>query len=253
MPATFTKRRVPAQPGSIPDQLQMFVREVRFYREIAPTVGVRVPACGRAEEQDGSTLLELEDLSSWRLGADPVDAAQTLAQLHLRWEGTALGEWPWLPKVDVSHLVERLYAQAWPSVCRRFELTPRLREMGDGLVGQVSAAEQRAEASGPHTLVHGDPAARNIRTSPTGEVALLDWEDLGAGPGVCDLAWFLVSSVRPADWNRTIAAYGGAEGLAEALPAAMVQGVLSIPLDEEKSSAARQRIERLDEGARRTR
>ncbi|WP_248581740.1 hypothetical protein [Nocardioides sp. InS609-2] len=63
----------------------------------------------------------------------------------------------------------------------------------------------------------------------------------------------LVSSVRPADWNRTMAAYGDTEGLAEALPAAMVQGVLSIPLDEEKSSGARQGLERLDEGARRAR
>ena len=39
-----------------------------------------------------------------------------------------------------------------------------------------------------------------MRTSPDGEVALLDWEDYGAGPGIVDLAWHLVSSV-PADWD----------------------------------------------------
>ena len=35
------KRREPAVPGSIPAVLKMFESEVRFYREIAPLVGVR--------------------------------------------------------------------------------------------------------------------------------------------------------------------------------------------------------------------
>jgi hypothetical protein len=58
-PTTFTKRRAAATPGSIPDVLQMFPREVRFYREVAPDVGVRTPACYHAEEHDGATHLEL--------------------------------------------------------------------------------------------------------------------------------------------------------------------------------------------------
>lgn len=66
MTAIFTKSREPARPGSIPDRLQMFTREVRFYTEIAPAVGVRVPAVFRAEARDGGTVLELDDLSpSW--------------------------------------------------------------------------------------------------------------------------------------------------------------------------------------------
>ncbi len=32
----FVKRREVARPGSIPDVLQMFPREVRFYRELTP-------------------------------------------------------------------------------------------------------------------------------------------------------------------------------------------------------------------------
>ena len=35
------KRREPAAAGSIPAVLKMFESEVRFYREIAPVVGVR--------------------------------------------------------------------------------------------------------------------------------------------------------------------------------------------------------------------
>jgi hypothetical protein len=116
---TFTKRREAAEPGSIPDVLQMFTREVRFYREVAPYVGLRTPACYLAEEQDGATHLELEDLSSRRLGAEPDVAARTLRDLHARWEGSAVERWPWLPRPDVSHLVEALYDDAWASARRR--------------------------------------------------------------------------------------------------------------------------------------
>ena len=49
----------------------MFESEVRFYREIAPVVGVRVPACYQAEENEDGTLLVLEDLSDWTPGAEP--------------------------------------------------------------------------------------------------------------------------------------------------------------------------------------
>jgi hypothetical protein len=110
---TFTKRREPARPGSIPDVLEMFSREVRFYRELAAHVGVRVPACYLAEEADGATHLELEDLSTWRPGADPEVAARLLGDLHRRFEGLAVERWPWLPRPDVSDLVGRLYDETW--------------------------------------------------------------------------------------------------------------------------------------------
>lgn len=76
---TFEKRRVPAKAGSIPEALDMFRAEVRFYREIAPVVGVRVPVCITAEDTSEGTRLLLEDprpgrqepircrwLASWR-------------------------------------------------------------------------------------------------------------------------------------------------------------------------------------------
>ena len=67
-----------------------------------------------------------------------------------------------------------------------------------------------------------------MRTGPDGQVALLDWEDVSAAPGVVDLAWLLVSSVEPARWDEVSAAYGPAPGLMRVLPAAVVQGLLSL-------------------------
>ena len=76
-----------------------------------------------------------------------------------------------------------------------------------------------------------------MRTSPDGQVALLDWEDYGVGPGIVDLAWHLLSSVAPADWDVALAAYGDATGLADALPAVAVQGLLSFAFEEGRDDA----------------
>jgi hypothetical protein len=246
----FVKRREPARPGSIPDMLQMFTREVRFYREVAPYVGVRVPGCHLAEEHDGATHLELEDLSSWRPGADPAAAAGLLRDLHARWEGRAVERWPWLPRPEVSDLVGTLYDETWLVARTRRELTDVVRDLGDSLVGRVSEVERRADASGPVTFTHGDASALNMRTSPDGEVALLDWEDYGAGPGIVDLTWHLLSSVAPADWDLALTAYGDTTGLRDALPAVAVQGLLSFAF-EEGYGDARGWVATLEEAARR--
>ncbi len=249
--AIFMKSREPAQRGSIPDRLQMFTREVRFYTEIAPTVGVRVPSVFRAEVRDGSTVLELEDLSSWREGADPVAAARALASLHGRWVGRAEDTWPWLPRADASDLVGELFDACWPALRRRSDVTDAVRRLGDALVGEVSAVERVADAAGPPTLTHGDASAANMRTSPAGEVVLLDWEDVGSGPGICDVAWFLMSSVEAHDWDRALGAYGDAHGLGDALPAASVQALLSFAHQEEGSADALAWIGGLEEACAR--
>jgi hypothetical protein len=248
--ATFTKRRAAAEPRSIPDVLQMFTREVRFYREVAPHLGVRTPACYLAEEHDGATHLELEDLSSWRLGAEPAVAARLLRDLHARWEGVAVERWPWLARPDLGNLVGEMFDDTWRTTRERPELTAVVRDLGDSLVGRVAEVDERAETSGPVTFTHGDASALNMRTSPDGKVALLDWEDYGAAPGMVDLTWHLVSSVSPADWDTALVAYGDPAGFLDALPSAVVQGLLSFAFEEEPD-AGRRWVERLREAARR--
>ena len=172
------KRRGRPAPGSIPEALDMFRAEVRFYREIAPVAGVRVPACYQAE--------------------------------------------------DTAEGPER-----------------------------VVQAELAAGQAGPVTLVHGDASADNMRTGPDGEIALLDWEDVSALPGVTDLAWFLVSSVPPAQWEDAVAAYGEAgapdapDALDLVLPSASVRGLLSLADTEPGSADAMALAARLEQAGRR--
>ncbi|HZC25380.1 MAG TPA: phosphotransferase [Actinopolymorphaceae bacterium] len=249
----FVKSRERPPSGSIPDVLQMFRAEVRFYREIAPDVGVRVPACHEATDDEHGTRLVIEDLTSWDPGADPCDAARTLALMHARWEGKAATRWPWLRRVGDgkgAEIVGALYDKTWPVLARRHDLSRPVRRIGHRLLGRMAAAAGERTA-GTVTLVHGDASLRNMRTSRNGEVALLDWEDVRAAPGVADLAWLLVSSVYPEAWDDVIGAYGPAPHLSTVLPAAIVQGLLSLADEAAGSTEAAGWLDRLDTACRR--
>jgi Ser/Thr protein kinase RdoA (MazF antagonist) len=221
----FEKRRDPAPPGSIPDVLDMWVSEVRFYREIARAIDVRVPELlGSTIAADGGTRLVLEDLSAWSPGGDSVSVARVLRSLHAAWMGTAQARWPWLRLAGAAaELIGTAFDRAWPALAARGDLTPAVRAVGEGLVGHVVEAELAEAGAGPLTLCHGDACLGNVFTSPSGEIALVDWEDVRCGPGASDLAWLLVSSVAPHRWDAVIEAYGSSVGLREALPASMAQ------------------------------
>lgn len=241
------KRRGRPAAGSISGALDSFRSEVRFYREIAPVAGVRVPACYGAQATDAGTVLVLEDLSGWQAGADAVGVARVLAGMHQQWTGQARMRWPWLRPVGAAAaLVEQLFASVWPELAGRRDLTAEVRLLGERLVGKVAHSERMISGAGPLTLMHGDASTLNMRTGPDGQVALLDWEDVSAAPGIVDLAWLLVSSVEPARWDETLAAYGPAGALIQVLPAIAVQGLLSLsdsPAGSEQASAWMRRLD----------
>lgn len=247
----FVKRRKWAAAGSIPAVLGMFGSEVRFYREIAPVVGVRVPACIEATQDETGALLRLEDLSAWPAGADPVAVAAELRQLHDRWEGTALALWPWLRLPGTAaDLIGAAYDRAWQKLTTRQDLDARVRALGQALVGKVEAAERAEGTAGPLTLCHGDTSMANVATGPSGEVAFLDWEDVRWAARVTDLAWLLVSSVQPEAWDDVISVYGDA-GLEAVLPSVAAQGLFALIDCPEGSVEAHRWMDRLSEASRR--
>jgi aminoglycoside phosphotransferase (APT) family kinase protein len=107
--------------------------------------------------------------------------------------------------------VEELFASVWPQLAVRADLTAPVRSLGERLLGNVVRSEREISLAGPPTLVHGDPSLLNMRSGPDGEVALLDWEDVSAAPGVIDLAWLLVSSVVPSQHGRHTSRVGGGD------------------------------------------
>jgi hypothetical protein len=187
-------------------------------------------------------------------GADPAAAASLLGSMHRRWVGEAPQRWPWLRPLGAGvDLVERLFIETWTDLAGRGDLPRAVASFGARMAGQgrVTAAEEAIAEAGPLTLVHGDAQARNMRTSPGGEVALLDWEDVSAAPGVLDLAWLLTASVAPCQWHKAIAAYGPVSRLDRVFPAVMVQGLLMMADTPADSPEARAQANRLAEGCRR--
>src|SRR5260370_10127743 len=192
-------------------------------------------------------LLVLEDLSAWQPGAAPGVAARVLAGMHRRWEGQAHRRWPWLRAEGAAiDLVEKLFGQTWPQLAAREDLTPSVRALGTRFVGHVTAAEAAAARAGATTLAHGDASMLNMRTSSDGEIVLLDWEDVTPAPGASDLAWMLVSSVDPVLPDEAIAADGQSDRRAEVLPAACVQGLLSLSRTSAGTQEAARWVERMD-------
>lgn len=250
----FVKARERPISGSIPDVLQLFAAEVRFYTEIAPVVEVRVPACYEATDDEDGTRLVMEDLSSWDPGADSCDAARMLALMHARWEGKAATRWPWLRRLGDGAgdaVVGALYDRRWPVLIKGHDLSPPVRHLGERLRGNMVAATAAEGTAGKVTLIHGDAALRNMRTSRTGEIVLRDWEDVAAGPGAADLAWLLVSSVGPEAWDDVIEAYGPSPHLPTVLPAAIAQGLLSLADEATGSAEATGWLARLETACRR--
>ena len=242
------KRRPHAAPGTIPHALDMFRNEVRFYREIAPEAGVRVPSCEEAVEAADGFRLVLEDLGAWAPGGEPVAVARVLAALHERWAGVAEDRWPWLrPPGAAAHLVAERYDRTWPELARRDDLPDAVREVGAGLVGRIEAVE-RGEGAPPLTLIHGDAAARNVRTSPTGEVALVDWEDVRLASGAVDVAWWLLTSVEPDDWDSVLdtSTPVDRQAIPAVLPAALSQALLSLAGTDVGSPEAGASLARMD-------
>jgi hypothetical protein len=66
--SVYVKRRDRPVRGSITEALDSFQAEVRFYREIAPVIGIRVPACYEAEVTDEGTALVLRTWLDGNLG-----------------------------------------------------------------------------------------------------------------------------------------------------------------------------------------
>lgn len=181
--------------------------EVGFYRELAPTLPVRRPACYHAcyDAETGAFALLLEDRATARqidqvVGCDEEEitgAVTELAALHgPRWGDPALAGVRWLPRHDGPGAARM--ASLARTVRGRF-----LRHFGDRLVPEVACLVDRfvptvarylRDRRGPRTLVHGDFRADNLLFEER-RVTVLDWQTVAHEPGVTDLAYLLGASV----------------------------------------------------------
>ncbi|MEE8311799.1 MAG: phosphotransferase [Candidatus Binatia bacterium] len=208
---------VKTAPASLAGQLfvnlmDLAATEVRFYREIAPTLPIAVPRAWYAERHaaTGAFVLVLEDLAA--RGARFTDVSDradletarrvvtTLGRLHAAfWNSPRFdADLHWLrpPGPRPSLRLERFLCRALVGRgTRRFAdvIPEQIRASTTRIVAARDRLE-RAWAEGPTTLLHGDSHIGNMYF--VGDtVGLLDWQVAQRGQGMRDVSYFLVNSV----------------------------------------------------------
>ncbi|MBK5222204.1 MAG: phosphotransferase [Acidimicrobiia bacterium] len=193
--------------------LRMYIREVHFFEQLGCEVPVRIPTFHHAEvdEETSRFVVVMEDLGQLRCvdqleGMDLADAEQAvdaLARWHAQWWGRAeamatagltvhLGD-PIYPAVLPS-----VFAEGWAKLTAEHDLPASIRDIGPHFADSI--AHLLADlAQEPTTLCHGDYRADNMLFDDTGQPALLDFQLIGTGSGVYDLAYFATQSLRSED------------------------------------------------------
>ena len=200
--------------------LRNYEREVKFYREIQPTVDIRVPHCHFADwnEATGYFVLVMEDMAPAEqgdqiLGCTPAEAAvaiDELARLHgPRWNDDSLFGVDWMERRASREDGERLaglVSMFLPGFADT--LGERVQEetggSGMGFLSEMAQGiVEYVEAKGPAFCVtHGDYRLDNIlfhRSTDGLSCAVVDWQTPGHGNGIADLAYFIGAGLLPAE------------------------------------------------------
>jgi hypothetical protein len=180
------------------------ITESDFYSQVAPRLGVRVPACvaAQVDRAAGHGIIVMRDLvvagARFCTALEPFDvdqAAASLDQLARLHAGRAvLADSPW-----ISHRISEL-AQSGvlpPGMLQELLNGPRGEPLdartrdADVLLTAVRALAAR-DAALPQTLVHGDCHAGNIFRTADGP-GLIDWQLLQHGNWALDVAYHIAA------------------------------------------------------------
>ena len=206
-PASLVAKLEPADGGfrDAERRFGAFDREIRFYREVAGGVPLRLPRTYYADDSDDGKVLLLEDLCAYR----PLDqvhgmrhdqvvfTAREVARLHAAFARPgALDGLDWLPLHD--HFFDEGFADHWPAFARCYELRigRDAVRLGERVVKNMRWLEERIAAR-PVTLIHGDLRADNLLVGdgdPCAEVVILDWQLANRSLAALDIARMLGGS-----------------------------------------------------------
>jgi hypothetical protein len=189
--------------------LRMYIREARFFAELAHEAPIRVPRCHHAavDEESSGFVVVMEDLGGLRavdqldgMGlADAERAVDDLARWHAHWWGrarplTEAGLAVSLADPIYPAVLPMVFAEGWDKVTDAMDVAAPILQVGprfsDAMAGLLADL-----AASPCTLIHGDYRADNLFFDADGSVALLDFQLLGEGSAAYDLAYFVTQSI----------------------------------------------------------
>lgn len=207
-PASFVAKLPATDPLSrgFAGQHGLYANEVRFYRDIAPLLDVRVPRpyCAAIEADATNFVLLLEDLAPAHAcdqisGCTPEQAALAMEQAACihgpSWNRTALFEQHRIGRLaDGYRAMAPLYPQLQAQFRERYAdmLEPEFMEIGDVLAERFGGWIKPLEDA--PCLIHVDFRLDNMLFDAHGgevPLAVVDWQSISIGPGVADVSYFL--------------------------------------------------------------
>ena len=215
-PTSVVAKFTPADDTSRTTALAMRTSEVevRFYQDVAATVGVRTPHClfSDVDPSNAEFVLVLEDLGpaipgDQLTGCHPDQAALALAELAAlhapRWDDPALGRLEWLTRGTENVTTgEQLFPLLFSGFVERYgdSLEDGEVEVGERLMAKVGSYLR--SRPGPRTVQHADYRLDNLMfgTDEGGPpVAVVDWQTVTLGVGAADVSYFLGAGLTPGD------------------------------------------------------
>lgn len=197
--------------------MNLYIKEVNWYRELAPLSTVSVPTCYHSElnEEGDCFALLLEDCAPGRQGdqlagasLDVIRAAlEEAARLHAPFIGSPLlASLDWLTiDPEMAAMRRGFISQFWPAFRERYQgrLSDELFEMGDVFIDKLTATD---EDPVPEilTVAHGDFRIDNMLFGrPDGRAVVLDWQTLYPGHPLSDVSYLIGTSVADPDRRRS--------------------------------------------------
>ena len=184
--------------------IRAFEREIRFYRDIAPRVPLRLPRIFHAALTAEASVLVMEDLSHLRAvdqlhglrQSEVVATVREVAKLHAAFWGRAADPaLAWMPAYD--HFWQDGFAATWPAFVQAYELRIGRDgvQLGERIGAQLDRLLARVRAR-TATIIHADLRADNLLFATDGAV-ILDWQLATRSMAAIDVAQLLGSSEPP--------------------------------------------------------
>ncbi len=215
-PASIIAKLSPTDPELLERFKENFIREVKFYEELAAGKDIPVPKCYYLDliPETGESILLLEDLSHLRAASfingcteeETEKGVVGLAKIHASWWGKPkLLDLDWFFSFNDMKYEEfwALYPERLNSILPNFPVPKSYFKVGEFIGNKMAEIVTQLEGP-PFTCIHRDPHVDNflfgVENSEEPVVAV-DWQFVGRGKGVSDIAYFLISSV-PSEIRR---------------------------------------------------
>ncbi len=195
---------------AIADAFNVYGREVKAYREVAPHSPILTPTVHAAihDADESHCCIVMEDLTghvqadgaagaTWEQACAAIDA---LASFHARWH-----EHPELTEMSTTFFdhgdpmflgaLPPVYEAGWPRTKELAAdlLTDEVIAFGDRWVDHLPVMLQRS--SMPKTILHNDWRSDNMFHTDDGTPIVFDFQITGVGNGAFDLAYYLSQSL----------------------------------------------------------